>query len=78
MLRPLLAGANGLASPRDFLTPVAWTEAESREPYTLIHKLGGVLFQVGPVQSCTFTEPLSDQSDKHKTAMTVQLLCCAA
>lgn len=49
MLRQAHAGANGLASPRDFLTPVAWTEAESREPYTLIHKLGGVLFQVALV-----------------------------
>lgn len=36
-------GANGLASPRDFLTPTAWFE--DREcSYTVIHKLEGQLF----------------------------------
>ena len=36
-------GANGLANPRDFLTPVAWHE--DREcAWTVIHKLEGQLF----------------------------------
>ena len=36
-------GANGLAAPRDFQTPVAWFE--DREcSYTVLHKFGGQLF----------------------------------
>lgn len=45
-----LAGANGLASPRDFKSPVAWFEDRACE-YTVMHKMGGQLFaakQVGP------------------------------
>ena len=38
-----LIGANGLAHPRDFLTPEAWYE-EKEQPYTVIHKLEGRLF----------------------------------
>lgn len=37
-------GANGLAHPRDFLTPVAWYEDRECENYTIIHKLEGQLF----------------------------------
>jgi hypothetical protein len=43
------AGANGLASPRDFLTPVAWFE-ERECNFTVMHKFEGQLFaatQVG-------------------------------
>lgn len=36
-------GANGLAHPRDFLTPVAWYEDRECD-YTVIHKLEGELF----------------------------------
>jgi len=36
-------GANGLANPRDFSTPVAWFEDRECE-YTVIHKLEGQLF----------------------------------
>ncbi|KJE96336.1 homogentisate 1,2-dioxygenase HgmA [Capsaspora owczarzaki ATCC 30864] len=36
-------GANGLANPRDFETPVAWFE-ERDEPFTIISKYQGVLF----------------------------------
>lgn len=40
------AGANGLADPRDFLTPKAWFEEKSYGPsgFTVIHKFGGALF----------------------------------
>lgn len=37
-------GANGLASPRDFLVPTASFEQESRPCYTIIQKFGGELF----------------------------------
>jgi len=36
-------GSNGLANPRDFLTPVAWYE-DRQCPYTVVHKLEGQLF----------------------------------
>ncbi|KAI8467072.1 MAG: homogentisate 1,2-dioxygenase-domain-containing protein [Monoraphidium minutum] len=36
-------GANGLASPRDFLTPVAWFE-ERECAFTVMHKFEGQLF----------------------------------
>lgn len=39
------AGANGLAQPRDFSTPVAWYESESRPGFTVIHKFDGLLFE---------------------------------
>ena len=38
------AGANGLANPRDFRAPTACCE-EPRPQHTLIHKLGGQLWQ---------------------------------
>jgi len=37
-------GANGLANPRDFLTPVAWYEDREVNPYTIISKYQGHLF----------------------------------
>ncbi|KAJ3683118.1 hypothetical protein LUZ60_013345 [Juncus effusus] len=37
-------GANGLASPRDFLVPKAWFEDKSYLDYTIIQKFGGELF----------------------------------
>jgi homogentisate 1,2-dioxygenase len=42
----LNAGANGLADPRDFLTPIAWFEEKTWGPagFTVIHKFGGALF----------------------------------
>lgn len=40
----LLLGANGLASPKDFLVPTASFEQESRPGYTIIQKFGGELF----------------------------------
>lgn len=36
-------GANGLANPRDFLTPVAWFEDRHCD-YTIVHKFEGQLF----------------------------------
>ncbi|KAL4422217.1 hypothetical protein ABPG77_009692 [Micractinium sp. CCAP 211/92] len=36
-------GANGLANPRDFLTPTAWFEDRACS-YTVVHKLEGQLF----------------------------------
>ena len=37
-------GANGLANPEDFLTPVAWYEDREGIDYTVVHKFGGELF----------------------------------
>eukprot|EP01087_Luapelamoeba_hula_P007990 TRINITY_DN1982_c0_g1_i1.p1 TRINITY_DN1982_c0_g1~~TRINITY_DN1982_c0_g1_i1.p1 ORF type:complete len:455 (-),score=62.84 TRINITY_DN1982_c0_g1_i1:39-1379(-) len=37
-------GANGLANPRDFLTPVAAYEDRSCDTYTLVNKYGGSLY----------------------------------
>eukprot|EP00256_Glycine_max_P070156 XP_025984751.1 homogentisate 1,2-dioxygenase isoform X3 [Glycine max] len=37
-------GANGLASPRDFLVPSAWFEDKSYPGYTIVQKFGGELF----------------------------------
>lgn len=40
----LLKGANGLANPRDFLTPTAWFE-DVEVAYTVISKFQGKLFE---------------------------------
>lgn len=40
----LCLGANGLASARDFLSPKASFERQSRPGYTIIQKFGGELF----------------------------------
>lgn len=37
-------GANGLANPRDFLTPVAWYEDEDADRYEIVSKYQGSLF----------------------------------
>jgi homogentisate 1,2-dioxygenase len=37
-------GANGLANPRDFLTPEAWYE-DREDPFVIVNKFGGELFQ---------------------------------
>ncbi|GFU15013.1 homogentisate 1,2-dioxygenase [Nephila pilipes] len=37
-------GANGLANPRDFLTPVALYEDREVETYTIVKKFQGKLF----------------------------------
>lgn len=37
-------GANGLAAPPDFLTPMAWFEDKEYPGYTIIHKFGGSLY----------------------------------
>ncbi|XP_008784438.2 homogentisate 1,2-dioxygenase isoform X2 [Phoenix dactylifera] len=37
-------GANGLASPRDFLAPTAWFEESFHPGYTIVQKFGGQLF----------------------------------
>ena len=39
----ILAGANGLANPRDFLTPVSWYE-DLETPHTIVAKYQGKLF----------------------------------
>jgi len=39
-----ILGANGLASPRDFLAPTAWFEDKSYPGYTIVQKFGGELF----------------------------------
>ncbi|RYR03995.1 hypothetical protein Ahy_B06g083491 [Arachis hypogaea] len=37
-------GANGLASPRDFLVPTAWYEDKFNPGYTIVQNFGGELF----------------------------------
>ncbi|KAL2476391.1 Homogentisate 1 [Abeliophyllum distichum] len=37
-------GGNGLASPRDFLVPVAWFDQGSHPGYVIVQKFGGELF----------------------------------
>lgn len=37
-------GANGLANPRDFLTPTAWYEDRTLEKYEIVAKYQGKLF----------------------------------
>lgn len=37
-------GANGLANPRDFLTPKAWYE-DRDDPFVIVNKFGGAMFQ---------------------------------
>lgn len=39
------SSANGLANPRDFLTPSAWFEDRDVENYEIISKFQGVLFK---------------------------------
>lgn len=39
-----LKGANGLANPRDFLTPVAAFE-DKNEPFTILNRFQGAMFE---------------------------------
>ena len=47
----ILIGANGLANPRDFLSPVAWFEDREVKGYTIINKFQGALFTAKQVNS---------------------------
>ena len=38
-------GANGLANPRDFVTPVAWFERVANIEFRLVFKYQGHLFE---------------------------------
>lgn len=42
--RIYVIGANGLANPRDFLSPVAWFEDREVKGYTIVNKFQGALF----------------------------------
>ncbi|CAL1538029.1 unnamed protein product [Lymnaea stagnalis] len=44
-------GANGLANPRDFLTPVAWFEDREVKEYTIVNKYHGQLFSASQSHS---------------------------
>lgn len=45
-----ILGANGLANPRDFLTPSAWYEDRDVENYVVISKFQGHLFETTQVK----------------------------
>ena len=38
-------GANGLANPRDFKTPVAWSENRQNIQFKVVNKYQGYLFE---------------------------------
>ena len=42
-------GANGLANPRDFLTPVAWYEHKKEIDFRIVNKYQGHLFETAQV-----------------------------
>lgn len=44
--------ANGLAFPRDFLTPTAWFEDRDVENFQVISKFQGALFSASQNHSC--------------------------
>lgn len=44
--------ANGLAHPRDFLTPTAWFEDRDVENFQVISKFQGALFSASQKHSC--------------------------
>ena len=48
MVVMVLSGANGLASPRDFLSPVACYE-DKQESFSIINKYQGSLFSAAQV-----------------------------
>ena len=50
-----MAGANGLANPRDFQTPVAWYEDRDVKNFRIISKYQGALFEATQVQICDCT-----------------------
>jgi len=45
-------GANGLANPRDFQTPVAWFDERAVSQFTVINKYQGCLFEAQQRNSC--------------------------
>lgn len=49
VMRQFSVGANGLANPRDFLTPVAWFEDREVKQFTVISKYQGHLFSATQV-----------------------------
>ena len=49
----LPTGANGLANPRDFLTPVAWYE-DVEAPWVITAKYQGKLFKVTQVRQTLY------------------------
>ena len=42
-------GANGLANPRDFLTPVAWFDDRKEVKFNVVNKFQGHLFEKSQV-----------------------------
>lgn len=48
----LIPGANGLAAPRDFLSPVAWFEDRDVKEFTVITKYQNHLFRANQKHSC--------------------------
>ncbi len=50
-ISPLFIGSNGLANPRDFLSPIAWYEDRDipNNGYTVISKFQGSLFTANQV-----------------------------
>lgn len=47
-------GANGLANPRDFLSPVAWYEDRDNISYDVVGKFQGKLFVCSQVREKLF------------------------
>ena len=54
-------GANGLANPRDFLSPVAAFDADERA-FTVLHKLEGELFESRQVRPSRCFQSLSHRN----------------
>ena len=50
----ILLGANGLANPRDFLSPVAWYEDRDNISYDIVGKFQGKLFSCSQVRGNIF------------------------
>lgn len=44
-------GANGLANPRDFLTPSAWYENRQNIEFKIVDKYQGALFETSQVKN---------------------------
>ena len=59
-LLDIRVGANGLANPRDFLTPVASFEDRTvAEGYSIVSKFQGVLFSATQVSQLRYTQSLA-------------------
>ena len=59
-------GANGLANPRDFLTPMAWFEDRDVSAFKIVAKYQGVLF--------SFSQVLKFDYSDYSTALVVSFL----